>query len=189
MSIDEDLDDDLRRALARGDESAWYAFHERFTSRLIRYARAVVKNEELARDTVQGVMVSLVRNRKQLDQVQDFEAYLFSAVRRDLWRALKQEQKQASMLIPLETERNGQAIMLPIADEKTQSSNLEDRDFVTVAMSRLTSDLRVIIELRFFGELTFEKIGNVLDLPLGTVVTRFRAGLKQLKACAEEQLS
>jgi DNA-directed RNA polymerase specialized sigma24 family protein len=49
--------------------------------------------------------------------------------------------------------------------------------------------LRVIIELRFFGELTFEKICSVLNLPLGTVVTRFRAALKQLKACAEEQTS
>lgn len=188
MSIDEAMDDDFRQALARGDESAWFSFHERFTSRLIRYARSVVKNEELARDTVQGVMVSLVRNRNQLDQVQDFEAYLFSAVRRDLWRALKQEQKEAWMLIPLEMERNGQTTSLPIMCDKNAQDCLEERDFVTVAMSRLTSDLRVIIELRFFGELTFEKIGNVLDLPLGTVVTRFRAALKQLKACAEEQI-
>ena len=189
MSIEEDLDDDFRRALARGDESAWFAFHERFTCRLIRYARAVVKNEALARDTVQGVMVGLVRNRKQLDQVRDFEAYLFSAVRRDLWRALKQEQKEAAMLVPLEMERNGQSISLPIACDKNVGDYLEDRDFLAVALSRLTNELRVIIELRFFGELTFEKIGSVLNLPLGTVVTRFRAALKQLKACAEDQTS
>ena len=186
LLINEDIDDDFRQALARGDESAWYAFHERFTSRLIRYARAVVKNEELARDTVQSVMVGLVRNRKQLDQVRDFEAYLFSAIRRDLWRALKQEQKESSILVPLDMERNGQAISFQMAGDMNAGSCLEDRDFVAVALSRLTSELRVIMELRFFGELTFEKIGHVLDLPLGTVVSRFRAGLQQLRASVED---
>ena len=186
MSIDMDIDEDFRRALARGDESAWYAFHERFTRRLIHYARAVVKNEELARDTVQTVMVGLVRNRKQLDQVRDFEAYLFSAVRRDLWRALKREQKDAAILVPWDMELNGQSIPLQIADRNIETF-VEERDFLQVALSRLTTELRVVIELRFFGELTFEKIGTVLDLPLGTVVSRFRAGLQQLRATVEGQ--
>jgi RNA polymerase sigma factor (sigma-70 family) len=186
MSIDTDIDEDFRRALARGDESAWYAFHERFTRRLIHYARAVVKSEELARDTVQTVMVGLVRNRKQLDQVLDFEAYLFSAVRRDLWRALKREQKDTAILVPWDMERNGEAISLQIADSNVESF-VEDRDFLQVALSRLTTELRVIIELRFFGELTFEKIGTVLGLPLGTVVSRYRAGLRLLRASVEDQ--
>jgi RNA polymerase sigma-70 factor (ECF subfamily) len=64
---------------------------------------------------------------------------------------------------------------------------VEDRDFFEVALSRLTTELRTVIELRFFAELTFEKIGTVLDLPLGTVVSRFRAGLQQLRANVEDQ--
>jgi RNA polymerase sigma-70 factor (ECF subfamily) len=182
MSIDASIDDDFRDALARGDELAWYTFHQRYTQRLNRYARAVVNNEELARDTVQAVMVGLVRNRKQLDQVRDFEAYLFSAVRRDLWRAVKQEQKEAAILVPLDVEKNGQVRSLQLADCKHAGTSVEDRDFVSVALSRLATEVRVVIELRYFGELTFEKIGTVLDLPLGTVVSRFRAGLKQLRS-------
>lgn len=185
MSLDASTDDDLREALARGDEAAWYTFHQRYTERLFRYARAVVKNEELARDIVQCAMVGLVRNRKQLDQVRDFEAYLFSAVRRDLWRALKQEKKEAAILVPLEPERS--SISYPTSANHSELTWVEDRDFLTTALARLSTEQRMIIELRYFGELTFEKIATILELPLGTVVSRFRAGLRQMRANIEDQ--
>lgn len=186
MTFDSNTDDNLCELLARGEESAWYAFHERYTERLIRYSRAVVKNEEMALDIVQTVMVGLVRNRKRLGTVQDLEAYLFSAVRRDLWRALKQERKEMAILVPLDRERDSEAKSLQTEGSQSATEYVDNRDFLMVALASLTSDQRAIIELRFFGELTFERIGTVLEIPLGTVVSRFRAGLQQLRANLED---
>jgi len=188
MASDEDSDDEFRAALARGDESAWFVFHQRYTERLIRYARVIAKDEELARDAVQAIMVGLVRNRKNLDQVRDFEAYLFSALRRDLWRIVKRAKKEASLLVPLESDIHGNGIELPLDETKLPSLSHEERDSLMVALSQLKSEQRVAIELRFFGELTFEKIAAVLELPMGTVVSRFRAGLQQLRLRLEEQV-
>lgn len=186
MASDEDSDDEFRAALARGDESAWFVFHQRYTERLIRYARVIAKDEELARDAVQAIMVGLVRNRKNLGQVRDFEAYLFSALRRDLWRIVKRAKKEASLLVSLETDKDGSGIVLPYDETKLPSLSHEERDLVMVALAQSREEQRVVIELRFFGELTFEKIATVLELPMGTVVSRFRAGLQQLRRSLEE---
>lgn len=187
MSLDANTDDDLREALALGDEAAWYSFHQRYTERLIRYARAVIKNDELARDIVQSVMVALVRNRKQLNEVRDFEAYLFSAVRRDLWRALKQERKEAAILVPLDRASVTETAAYETSASHNAMTLVDDRDFLTLALTRLSSEQKMIIELRYFGELTFERIATILELPLGTVVSRFRAGLQQMRAIVEDQ--
>jgi RNA polymerase sigma factor (sigma-70 family) len=187
MSTEKDNDDAFRQALTRGDESAWFTFHQRYTKRLIRYACAVVKDEERAKDAVQAVMVGLVRNRKQLEQIQDFEAYLFSALRRDLWRVLKREHKDAAMLVSLDSHKDDGPAVWQIATEENSETSTDDRDFLVVALSRLTAEMRMVIELRFFGELTFERIAQVLQLPLGTVVSRFRAGLEQLRANVRER--
>lgn len=187
MSLDANTDDDLREALARGDEAAWYAFHQRYTERLFRYVRAVTKNEEFARDIVQSVMVALVRNRKQLNEVRDFEAYLFSAVRRDLWRALKQEKKEAAILVPFDQASIAETASYEVPASHNPMAMVDNRDFLSTALTRLSSEQKMIIELRYFGELTFERIATILELPLGTVVSRFRAGLRQMRANIEDQ--
>jgi RNA polymerase sigma factor (sigma-70 family) len=122
-----------------------------------------------------------------MEQVQDLEAYVFSALRRDLWRMLKQVQKEAALMVPLETDRHGSSISLQLADTKIDGTSVEDRDYLQLALSQLNGDQRVVIELRFFGELTFDSIAGVLELPMGTVVSRYRAGLEQLRHNLEDQ--
>ena len=181
MSHEKAIDDHFRLALARGDEATWFAFHQRYTERLIRYARVVAKDDELARDAVQAIMVGLVRNRNQLVHIEDLEAYLFSALRRDLWRILKQVKKESALLVPLESGREPGNGVLQLEDTRAESLKLEDRDGLSVALSHLSVEQRVVIELRFFGALTFDRIATVMELPLGTVVSRYRAGLRQLR--------
>ena len=186
MPFDANTDDNLCEALARGEERAWYTFHQRYTERLIRYVRAVVKNEEMAHDIVQAVMVGLVRNRERLGTVLDLEAYLFSAVRRDMWRAMKQERKQSAISVPFDRERDADSKSLKRSERQSATSCVDDRDFLSVALARLTDEQRTIIELRYYGALTFEGIGTVLGLPLGTVVSRYRTGLQQLRENLED---
>ena len=57
----------------------------------------------------------------------------------------------------------------------------ENRSRVQAALSFLPPDQRVVVELKFFQELTFEDIAGVLDIPLSTIKSRLYAGLEMLK--------
>ena len=52
---------------------------------------------------------------------------------------------------------------------------------LAAAIARLPNEQREIVELKTSGQLTFREIAEVLDVPQGTVATRYRAALARLK--------
>jgi len=60
-----------------------------------------------------------------------------------------------------------------------------DGERVRSALAALPYDQRRPIELGFFGGMTHDEIARRSELPLGTVKTRIRAGLKQLRISLE----
>ncbi|UHA73353.1 sigma-70 family RNA polymerase sigma factor [Paenibacillus sp. 481] len=49
------------------------------------------------------------------------------------------------------------------------------------SIRKLTDKQRTVIILRFFHDYTLEEIANLLDIPLGTVKSRYHAGLQALR--------
>ncbi len=188
MSIDEESDKNFRIALARGDESAWHHFHCQYTQRLIRYALVAVKDLNVATDVVQSVTLNLVRNRERLPQVDDWEAYLFSALRRELWRYQKQTIRRSALSADYERDWIRASSNGAGGCDPQLSSRTETQESVALALARLSDEQREPIELRFFGELTFQQIATLLELPIGTVVSRYRSGLAVLRKHLGEEM-
>ena len=59
-------------------------------------------------------------------------------------------------------------------------SRLEDVR-VRTALAALPEAQRALIELGFYGERSHAELADLLQLPLGTVKTRIRAGLQKLR--------
>ena len=71
---------------------------------------------------------------------------------------------------------------MPVDDalEDTAFANL-NADKVRQALQLLPDDQRKPIELGFFGGITHEEIARQTGIPLGTIKTRIRAGLRKLR--------
>lgn len=63
-----------------------------------------------------------------------------------------------------------------------------DGERVRSALAGLPEEQRTPIELGFFGGMTHDEIARSSELPLGTVKTRIRAGLKRLRVTLEESV-
>jgi RNA polymerase sigma-70 factor (ECF subfamily) len=57
----------------------------------------------------------------------------------------------------------------------------ERLQFVRQAVNSLPPDLRQVIVMKEFEEMTFQQISETLDLPLSTVKSRLYTALKQLR--------
>ncbi len=68
--------------------------------------------------------------------------------------------------------------------EETAFANL-DADIVRRAVAALPQEQREPIELGFFSGITYEEISRRSGVPLGTVKTRIRMGLRKLRSLLE----
>ncbi len=64
--------------------------------------------------------------------------------------------------------------------EETVFASL-DGEHIRSALAELPHELRDLIELGFFGGVTHEEIARMMAMPLRTVKTRVRAGLRKLR--------
>ncbi len=69
-----------------------------------------------------------------------------------------------------------------IANEHINNSNIKtDTIGVNVLVNKIKPELRQIVHLHYFNGLTHQEISDVVNLPLGTVKTRLRTAITELK--------
>jgi RNA polymerase sigma-70 factor (ECF subfamily) len=131
---------------------------------------------EAAGDVLQSAFLRAVKNRRRFRDVENPAAYLYQIARNEAARAMRR--------------RN----VRPLADPETfaavsgGSTLQEDAEIAFAALARLDTDVREIVELKIYGQLTFREIADVTQLPQGTVATRYRRALESLRSWLTKQL-
>lgn len=168
-------DESLLRRVAAGDIHAFQSFYQRYSGRILSYARQLSHNSrDFAEDVVQEVFVAVWRRAASYRPERgDPAGWLYTITRNkmvDLWR----KQGDAAAMSEIEED----AFVSSVADE-------ELRVTMRQALSRVSDDQRRAIELAYFGGLTYEETAQRLDLPVGTLKSRIRAGLRSLRTVLE----
>jgi RNA polymerase sigma-70 factor (ECF subfamily) len=71
---------------------------------------------------------------------------------------------------------------LDFADPEVLLLRSVDAQIVRAALQELPVEFREVVVLREMEELSYKEIANVVDLPLGTVMSRLARGRKRLQA-------
>lgn len=162
--------DDLRAALAAGDESAFRDLLERLGPRLHRAATRLLGSRTDADDAVQEVFVSLVRSRDRLIEVKSVSSYAFVVLYRMGARLQKARQRQPGLLGNLE-------------DQAAPSVGPTDFDeeMLNRAVQSLPGEQREVVVMRTDGGLTFAEISELTGVNSNTVASRYRYALEKLR--------
>lgn len=176
---DEATDRELIARIAREDRDAFRLFYDRYGSRVLAYVRMLSRQREAAEDIVQEVFLSVWRKAKSYRPDRgDVPGWLYTIARNrlvDLWRrrAVRGDEDTSFDLTRLdsgETGAEGHVVSLSVRK----------------ALASLKVEQRQALELAYFGGLTYEETARELDLPLGTLKSRIRAGLALLRNLLSE---
>lgn len=167
----------LLNRVASGDIEAFQTFYHRYAGRVLAYARQISRRPELAEDVVQEVFVAVWRKAASFQADRgDPCGWLYTITRNklvDLWR----KAGDAAPLINLD-DLSLQRLPGP---ESSGDLLLTMRQ----ALTRVEPDQRTAIEMAYFGGLTYEETAERLKLPVGTLKSRIRSGLKTLRKVLE----
>jgi len=161
----------------RGDTDAYDELVRRHERALYNGALRIVRNSEDARDIVQGVFVKAYEKLSTYDPERKFFSWIYRMmVNASLnWvEARRTHQELEADLPSSEPSPEGEFVM------GEESRRIEE------ALARLKPEHRLAVVLRYFGELSYDELSYVLDLPAKTVKSRLYEARRLLAAYMTE---
>jgi len=163
---------DLVAALRQKDDQAFGYLYEHYAGALHGVIKQVVGDAELGNDVLQETFVNIWR---RIDSYDESKGRLFTwmlniarnaAIDKTRSKGFQQSQRQ----IPLDGEVVQPSVRPGIDDFGLKRLILKLKD-----------EQRLLIDLSYFQGYTHEQIATALHIPLGTVKTRIRSALTQLR--------
>jgi RNA polymerase sigma-70 factor (ECF subfamily) len=142
---------------------------------LFSFLLNLLRNEADTRDILQEIFVKLARKPEMLTGVRNEQSYLIRLAHNlaiDLIRRRTSREKNHELIA---SEKFGIFAESEKPDEGAYRMALE------AALVELPAEQRVVVHLKLWEGLTFERIAEDLDLSPNTAASRYRYGLNKLR--------
>jgi RNA polymerase sigma-70 factor (ECF subfamily) len=171
----------LIRRLTAGDEEALGTLMDRYGGALLHFAHRLVGDLHLAEEIYQDTMLKAWQQAGSFRMEGHLKAWLFRVARNNAIDYMRRKR--------VSTEEY--TATLETADEKSQPEMLLERAWVSAEMMRALDDLpdvyREVIALRFYHQLCYQEIAEIMNIPLGTVKSRLSYALGRLTKILREK--
>lgn len=169
--------------LANSDDSeAFGEIVRRWERKIFALCFGMLGREDDARDACQEAFIAAYRNLKNFRGEAKVSSWLHRiAVNQCLTTKRRQKTRAEDFLDAEDGSEERAFVASPLLSPSRKAEKAERMFLVRQAVTALPSDLRQVIVMKEFEEMTFQEISETLDLPLSTVKSRLYTALKQLK--------
>jgi len=168
----------IQRALNR-DMEAWAQIMINYKRAVFGISLGILRNAADAEDTTQEAFIRAYEKLHTYNLKRKFSTWLFTVAA----NLCKNKLRRAKFSVPLRQARwiadDTDPAQLAAQDERQQT--------VRHALDRLRFDYRAPLVLRFYADLDYKDIAQVLGIPEGTVKTRLHRGKQALKQQLEQE--
>lgn len=156
------------------DREAFAALFDFFAPRLKGFIMRSGTPSHAAEEIVQDVMLTLWRKAALFDPHRaQVSAWIYQIARNRSIDIARKESRPVPEELKEEPPNEPDASQILAIEQEAQH--------LRVALSRLSTQQREVIEKAYLGELTHHEISRQTGLPLGTIKSRIRLGLNRLK--------
>ena len=163
-------DEDLMTAVASGDETALAALIDRYAASVHAYLLRHSGNRDDADDLLQETWVRVARSAKRFDTARRFRSWIYGIatnLARDLFRRRMTRERALRDL----------AAHPPAASGAGSVDCGELREHI----AELPENMRAVLLLRYYEEMSEAEMAEILDVPRGTIKSRLHAALRRLR--------
>ena len=165
---------ELVSLLKQREEHAFNYLYDHYSGSLYSVIVSIVPDRELANDLLQEVFIKIWRQIESYDNAKGrLFTWMLNVARNtsiDVVRSKNFQQSQQNRELTENVHEEGGSV-------QTNTDKIGLRKIV----HKLKDEYRVLVELSYFEGYTQDEISKMLKIPLGTVKTRLRTALIQLK--------
>lgn len=177
-------DEELVAAVLAGDRERFGDLVERYQGRLVNYLFRLLRNLDEAHELAQEVFLKVYQALDRYDPRYRFSTWLFRVAQN---AAIDQIRRRRLKLVPIHRQEEGDEegrdwdLPSPERGPYRHLRNRERGEAIQQAIDALPWEYRELIVLRHYGELSYEEIAGVKEMPLGTVKNKLFRGRQLLK--------
>jgi len=169
--------DESIKALALEDrQAAIEILTDKYHKRLYYHAFYIVKNGEEARDVIQEVFIKAIREHRLFDAEFRIKPWLYRVTSNLCFNIVRNKKRRGAILetIPFATNSAARQVEWVFANQLQKE--------LVAAMDKMSPNHKEILILRYFDDLSYTEIAEVLGVKLGTVMSRLsRARVRLLQ--------
>lgn len=170
-----DVDSLAMRRVQAGELDQFTELVARHQSALFRYAVSRLGSRTLAEDAVQDTFLRAFEGRRTFDCQRGFRAWLWTILIHRCGRLAKDKSR-----LPTRTLERDEA---PVDGSQWVGERLEraeERRLLEELLVELPEEQADALRMRYFGELSYEEIGDASGTSVSTAKSRVRYGLERL---------
>ncbi|HEU4608352.1 MAG TPA: sigma-70 family RNA polymerase sigma factor [Chitinophagaceae bacterium] len=152
-------DIELWEAFRLKDRQAFAALFKRYYEPLFQFGLKFTQDTQILEDCIQELFLELWTSNSRTE-VRSVKAYLCKSLRYKLFRALSRQSR-------LDGHADAENLQFTMSQESQliiAEEDKENRDRILKAYSRLTDRQREIIYLKYFQEMSYEEVSEVMSI-------------------------
>jgi RNA polymerase sigma factor (sigma-70 family) len=163
----------------QGDKHAFSEIFLSFHDDLFRYGIKLTRDPETVNDCIQNLFLKLWKNRNNLKQVKEIKPYLFRSLRNHIIDTIELKRQN----LPIDHNIEELFIVEFTAEDFMISSQTEEEthERVIKLLNQLTTQQRHAIYLRYFEEIEFENIAQIMNMQVQSVRNLISRGLLAMR--------
>ena len=182
-------DDMLATLYSQGNDKAFDVLLSRYQQKLFSYIFFIVRNQEMAEDIFQETFVKAITTLKQGRYAADgkFGAWLTRIAHNMIIDGFRQERNENTI-----SNDESEVDLLNDADLcddniEMQMVNEQTLSDVRRLMDALPDNQREVVYMRYYQDLSFKEIAEIIGVSINTALGRMRYALLNMRRIAEEK--
>ncbi len=167
---------------ANSSEKGFRMLMQKYQERLYWHIRRMVTEHEDANDVIQNTFIKVYKSIGRFEGKSQLYTWLYRIATNEAITFLNKKKRKAT--VSLDDEESGQLNRLrsdPYFDDEEATLLLQQ------ALERLPEKQKIVFNMRYFEEMSYKDMAEVLDTSVGALKASFHHALKKVEAFLKER--
>jgi RNA polymerase sigma-70 factor (ECF subfamily) len=180
--LTEHSDEKLVELAVSEDPEAFGEIVKQWERKIFALCFGMLGREDDARDAAQETFIAAYRNLANFRGEAKVSSWLHRIAVNQCLTVKRRAKTRSEEFLDDDDGSEERTFIAPLQNSPSREAEQVERlKLVRTAVSSLPTDLRQVIVMKEFEDMTFQEISETLEIPLSTVKSRLYTALKQLK--------
>jgi len=140
---------------------------------------SMCKDNEIANDALQNAFIKGYKSFHTLKNIQDFKSWMFTIGKREMYTIIQKNKKNHVENIDISVNAN--IVKETQVNPEEEFLINEKKKMVMQAIESLKEDLRAVILMKYYHNLSFEKIAEIQGINVNTIRSKHMRAKRYIK--------